>query len=210
MIVHLTILKFAHRQLASSRLPKHHSHSKHLVSRGARIREMDHLSSSASMYPYLDRMVGLAAVAGACATFLSWAERRPGVVLWRLRRALQTTPFLKTPSANFSALGALRERGELPFHRPDVQSDLLHAMKMCHRDMDSLIVGGAGGIGKRFARSHILWHRNVCSVVFVFWFAHSFLPFCLFVCLMVCFFPPNKIDPCRFFLPTHYVDFIIL
>ena len=93
-----------------------------------------------------NKLVVLAA--GGTLPLLSWIERQDFVMKWRLERNLRNTPFAETSNAHFSILTHVLERGEIPFSRPDLQRSLLCALKDCHLGRQTLIVGGAWGLGK--------------------------------------------------------------
>ena len=96
------------------------------------------------------RYAPVVAAVGVSITTLSWAERHPAIIDWQVERTLRRCEFRHTPAATFSDLTDLEDSGEIPFYRPALQKELTSLIKNCFKSKDILVVGGAGGLGKRF------------------------------------------------------------
>lgn len=92
----------------------------------------------------------------------SYFERNPSFLAWRLRRSLQGTPFVESPSAEFSLLSCLERDGEKIFSRDELEGHLVKVISDTYAANDSsLIVGGPGGIGKSIFWENFLRKRQL-------------------------------------------------
>jgi hypothetical protein len=89
------------------------------------------------------------AMFGSVISCLSFMERRPWVLAWRLGRSLRKAPFSSMPGASFSSLRNLRAEGERSFSRTTLQLQLVNRIRAALMVKDKcVIVGGPGGVGK--------------------------------------------------------------